>query len=97
MHGWARPSSGIGPFHLLKVTRRKLRYLNAAVNLSDLRAPPGNRLESRQLMSTHRRRAVSVALQPESKAEKFCAYVAKMPKAKTPMNSHFIESEHQRR
>ena len=31
---------------LLKAARRKLRYLNAAANLSDLRAPPGNRLEA---------------------------------------------------
>jgi len=29
----------------LKVARRKLRYLNAVAALSDLRAPPGNRLE----------------------------------------------------
>ena len=34
------------PFDLLKAARRKLRYLNAAANLSDLRAPPGNRLEA---------------------------------------------------
>ena len=31
---------------LLKVARRKLRYLNAAASLADLRAPPGNRLEA---------------------------------------------------
>ena len=31
---------------LLKTSRRKLRYLNAAANRSDLRAPPGNRLEA---------------------------------------------------
>jgi proteic killer suppression protein len=31
---------------LLVVTRRKLGYLNAAATLSDLRAPPGNRLEA---------------------------------------------------
>ena len=30
------------PSDLLKVSRRKLRYLNAAANLSDLRAPPGS-------------------------------------------------------
>ena len=34
------------PFDLLKVARRKLRYLNAAAELGDLRAPPGNRLEA---------------------------------------------------
>lgn len=34
------------PSDLLKAARRKLRYLNAAANLSDLRAPPGNRLEA---------------------------------------------------
>ena len=27
------------------MARRKLQYLNAAARLSDLRAPPGNRLE----------------------------------------------------
>ena len=31
---------------LVKIARRKLRYLNAAVELSDLKAPPGNRLET---------------------------------------------------
>jgi toxin HigB-1 len=34
------------PADLLKVTRRKLQYLNAAVSLQDLRSPPGNRLEA---------------------------------------------------
>lgn len=34
------------PADLVKVARRKLRYLNAAVKLEDLRAPPGNRLEA---------------------------------------------------
>jgi toxin HigB-1 len=34
------------PADLLVVTRRKLGYLNAAAALSDLRAPPGNRLEA---------------------------------------------------
>jgi toxin HigB-1 len=32
------------PTVLVKVARLKLRYLNAAGNLSDLRSPPGNRL-----------------------------------------------------
>ena len=36
------------PSNLLKVAHRKLRYLNAAAALSDLRAPPGNRLEGLQ-------------------------------------------------
>ncbi|WP_443111031.1 type II toxin-antitoxin system RelE/ParE family toxin [Bradyrhizobium sp. WBOS4] len=30
----------------MKVARRKLRYLHAAGELADLRAPPGNRLEA---------------------------------------------------
>jgi proteic killer suppression protein len=34
------------PAFLLKVTRRKLNYLDAAVSLQDLRAPPGNALEA---------------------------------------------------
>jgi proteic killer suppression protein len=34
------------PADLAKMARRKLRYLNAADGLSDLRSPPGNRLES---------------------------------------------------
>jgi proteic killer suppression protein len=34
------------PTDLVKVTRRKLRYLNAAADLGDLRSPPGNRLEA---------------------------------------------------
>jgi proteic killer suppression protein len=34
------------PTDLVKAARRKLRYLNAAVDLGDLRSPPGNRLES---------------------------------------------------
>lgn len=33
------------PADLVKVARRKLRYLNAAGALGDLRSPPGNRLE----------------------------------------------------
>lgn len=31
---------------ILKVARRKLGYLDAAVDLQDLRAPPGNHLEA---------------------------------------------------
>jgi proteic killer suppression protein len=34
------------PADLVKVARRKLRYLEAAGDLGDLRAPPGNRLEA---------------------------------------------------
>lgn len=34
------------PGDLVKVARRKLRYLHAAANLGDLRSPPGNRLEA---------------------------------------------------
>lgn len=34
------------PADLIKVVRRKLGYLNAAVLLSDLQAPPGNRLKA---------------------------------------------------
>jgi proteic killer suppression protein len=34
------------PADLVKVTRRKLSYLDAAVDLNDLRSPPGNRLEA---------------------------------------------------
>ena len=34
------------PADLVKVARRKLRFLHAAQMLNDLRAPPGNRLEA---------------------------------------------------
>jgi proteic killer suppression protein len=34
------------PADLVKVARRKLGYLDAAVDLKDLRSPPGNRLEA---------------------------------------------------
>jgi plasmid maintenance system killer protein len=34
------------PADLVKVARRKLRYLNAADDLGDLRSPPGIRLEA---------------------------------------------------
>ncbi len=34
------------PSDLVKVARRKLRYLHAATALTDLRSPPGNRLEA---------------------------------------------------
>ena len=34
------------PADLIKVARRKLRYVHAAHILADLRVPPGNRLEA---------------------------------------------------
>jgi toxin HigB-1 len=34
------------PSDLVKVARRKLGYLNAAIDLRDLRLPQGNRLEA---------------------------------------------------
>jgi toxin HigB-1 len=34
------------PADLVKVARRKLRYLGATDDLGDLRSPPGNRLEA---------------------------------------------------
>jgi proteic killer suppression protein len=33
------------PADLVKTGRRKLAYLNAAIDLNDLRSPPGNHLE----------------------------------------------------
>src|SRR4051812_43132902 len=40
-----RESKGF-PADLVKVARRKLRYLNAAGDLGDLSSPPGNHLEA---------------------------------------------------
>jgi proteic killer suppression protein len=34
------------PLDIQKVARRKLKYLDAAESLQDLRAPPGNQLEA---------------------------------------------------
>ena len=34
------------PASLVKIARRKLGYLDAAVDQNDLRSPPGNRLEA---------------------------------------------------
>jgi proteic killer suppression protein len=34
------------PSSILKIARRKLKMVDAAVALTDLRAPPGNQLES---------------------------------------------------
>jgi toxin HigB-1 len=39
-------SPKVFPADLVKVARRKLRYLHAAASLNDLKAPPGNRLEA---------------------------------------------------
>ena len=34
------------PFEIQNTARRKLKYIDAAKTLGDLRAPPGNRLEA---------------------------------------------------
>lgn len=34
------------PQHIQRISLRKLRMLNRAVNLNDLKMPPGNRLEA---------------------------------------------------
>lgn len=34
------------PSNLVRIARRKLGYLDAAVDLRDLRVPPGNKLEA---------------------------------------------------
>ena len=34
------------PFEIQNTARRKLKYIDAARDLADLRAPPGNRLEA---------------------------------------------------
>jgi proteic killer suppression protein len=34
------------PADLVKTARRKLAYLDAAIDLNDLRSPPGNKLEA---------------------------------------------------
>lgn len=34
------------PFEIQNTARRKLKYIDAAKNLGDLKAPPGNRLEA---------------------------------------------------
>ena len=43
---WAGIRSKQVPFAMNNVARRKLRMLNAATEIEDLRIPPGNRLES---------------------------------------------------
>jgi proteic killer suppression protein len=43
---WRGESTRKLPFAMQQVARRKLRILNNAQSLSDLRVPPGNRLES---------------------------------------------------
>ena len=45
IYAGARPGKGIAP-DLVDVARRKLRMLNQARRLDDLRAPPANRLEA---------------------------------------------------
>jgi proteic killer suppression protein len=42
---WAGDGVRRFPPHLQKIARRKLRMLNNARTLDDLRVPPGNRLE----------------------------------------------------
>lgn len=36
------------PAELRKIAQRKLQYIHAAINLTDLRVPPGNKLEALQ-------------------------------------------------
>lgn len=43
---WEGVSSKKLPLHLQQVARRKLRMLNNAQSLNDLRVPPANRLEA---------------------------------------------------
>ncbi len=45
-HGTPRKAFLGFPSDILKVARRKLDMVNAAIALSDLRSPPGNRLEA---------------------------------------------------
>lgn len=42
---WRGERSRLLPVEIQAVARRKLRYLNSARSLHDLRVPPGNRLE----------------------------------------------------
>jgi len=42
---WRGVRSRTLPVEIQSIARRKLRYLNNARSLHDLRAPPGNRLE----------------------------------------------------
>lgn len=42
---WRGERSRLLPAEIQAVARRKLRYLNSARSLHDLRVPPGNRLE----------------------------------------------------
>jgi proteic killer suppression protein len=43
---WGGEASRRLPMEIQVIARRKLRYLNNARSLTDLRIPPGNRLES---------------------------------------------------
>jgi proteic killer suppression protein len=47
------------PAYLVKVARRKLRYLNAAGDLGDLRLLPGNRLDA---LAGHRKGQHSIRI-----------------------------------
>ena len=42
---WNGDRSKVLPFEIQNVARRKLRMINNAQNVSDLRSPPANRLE----------------------------------------------------
>ena len=42
---WKGDRSKVLPFEIQNVARRKLRMINNAQNVSDLRSPPANRLE----------------------------------------------------
>lgn len=42
---WLGDRSKSFPFEIQKTTRRKLRMINNAQNITDLRIPPANRLE----------------------------------------------------
>ena len=45
VHEQRHPGKGF-PADLIRVVQRKLRYLDAATVLDDLKAPPGNRLHA---------------------------------------------------
>ncbi len=42
---WAGERSKVLPVEIQQVARRKLRMINNAANINDLRVPPGNRLK----------------------------------------------------
>ena len=47
-HGETSKATRSFPPELRRIAQRKLQYVNAAINLLDLRIPPGNRLEALQ-------------------------------------------------